>query len=782
MTRKKYSVENDPNRSDEAQKYENPIPSREVILEYLQDAGFPVTLENVADALDLFKPAQIKALGYRLSAMVRDGQLEQNQFYYRPVGHQETIVTGKVNFSKDGLASLYCQKHEQPAYIPARQARALFPGDEITAKITGLNRKDKLEAHIQSILKRNTEEVIGRFYTEFDGSYIRPISKTIGQDIALLPFRQQVETGALVKAKILLQPSMTHVPVGKFLEVIEEQSPILEAISMASKRHNLVEEWHTETLAELEKLPEEVRGKDLENRVDLREMPFVTIDGEDAKDFDDAVYVEKTKSGGWKLYVAIADVSYYVRTDTAIDREARQRSTSVYFPGYVIPMTHEKISNGLCSLVPNKDRLSLVCEMNISKAGKLTRYKFYSAVINSKARLTYTEVAKLLKNDPNNIITQQHPQLEKHLRSAHQLFELLLQERKARGAIDFDTVETQIVLNDENHIEAIVPRHRNDAHRLIEEFMLLANVATAKYLEKNKQPAPYRVHQAPFAEKIKDLQSYLSIHGVNLKIAGDEVTPMDLAIMLDSIRDHDDFDNIQLMTLKSMNQAIYTPDNMGHFGLAYDAYTHFTSPIRRYPDLVVHRSIKSLIGEQSLGAKSYNIHDLNTICDHASTQERNADSASKEVENWLKCHFLKDKVGEILPAKITHITGFGMFAELKDIYIEGLIHISSLEGDYYVFDDHKHQLIGNNSKKVYAIGQEIEIRVVRVDMDNGHIDFELSSNKQSHPRPEKRRAHGVRRKRPDNKGKIPLPASDASPKKKKKKKPKRRNRNKKVEV
>ncbi|PLQ98573.1 ribonuclease R, partial [Francisella tularensis subsp. holarctica] len=397
----------------------------------------------------------------------------------------------------------------------------------------------------------------------------------------------------------------------------------------------------------------------------------------------------------------------------------------VYFPGYVIPMLPEKLSNGLCSLRPNEDRYSLVCEMNISKEGKLSRYKFYSAVINSKARLTYTEVAKLLEKKQNTIV-ENTPELVPNIFDLYELYKVLHQARQERGAIDFDTVETQIILDEHNHIESIVPRHRNDAHRLIEECMLVANVAAAKFTIKHKKTSPFRVHSEPKEDRMETLKKYLAKHGIHLAHGKNgKVTPKALAQMLDSIKDRPDYDDIRMMTLRSMNQAVYSINNDGHFGLAYSEYTHFTSPIRRYPDLVVHRIIKSIIGEYEHGAADYKPSELANICENASDQERNADAASKQVENWLKCYFMQDYIGHILEAQIKHVNGLGLFAELKDMYIEGLIHVSAIPGDYYIYDEAKDILIGKRTHKVYKIGQDITVRVVRADLERIHIDFEL---------------------------------------------------------
>ncbi len=723
---KKYDIKKDPEASQEAEKYDNPIPSRTLILQYLNDLDYPASLDYVANGLSMYQNSEIKALSNRLNAMVRDEQLINHGGYFCPVDYQDDLVTGQVQIQQDGQTLVKPHNTQIPALIlPGYQAKAVFHGDEVTVRICGLNRKEKLDAKIESILTRHTQEIVGYYQTALDGHFIQPISKKITQSIALLPPRQTIEPNTMVRAKIISQPNFSMPAISKFVETIQEQSPVFEAISIASKRHDLIETWRDETQQQIDQLPDSVTETDLQNRTDLRHLPFITIDGADAKDFDDAVYAHRSTSGGWKVYVAIADVSYYVRPDSALDQEAFQRSTSVYFPGYVIPMLPEKLSNELCSLKPNQDRLALICEMNVSRNGRLSRYQFYSGVIHSHARLTYTQVGNYLTGD-TQALGIDIKSVKKNIDHLYGLYQCLHEQRAARGAIDFDTVDTQIVLNESNHIDTIQPQQRNDAHRLIEECMLLANVATARFIQKNKVTAPFRIHQAPSFDQINELKAYIRPLGLELPIQGNEVKPGELAAMLEQAKGRDDFHNIQLVTLKSMNQAVYSPDNIGHFGLAYSAYTHFTSPIRRYPDLVIHRALKAIIGEKTLGGHQYPSQQLKSICDHASTQERNADSASKEVESWLKCHFLKPLVGQTMNARVTHVTGFGVFAELTDYYVEGLIHITSLTGDYFIFDSAQHRLVGKNTGKVYSIGQLVEIQLVRVDPENGHIDFALA--------------------------------------------------------
>ena len=743
----KYTINDDPNKDSEAQKYDDPIPSREVILKYLMDIKQPAVFENIADNLGLTRSKQLDALANRLVAMVRDENLEQDRQYFRPLKQKRQIITGYVRIENDGNAIITTKDRTLSAFLPQHQARLIFDGDKACVMILGLDRKGRLEARIDSIIERNTFEIIGRYTQLLDSHFIQPISKTMPKYMALLPPSDELEPNTLIKVKLVIFPSTICSAVGEFIEVLEEKSPILTAISIASKKHNLIEEWSDKTACLVRKLPNKVLPDEIRHRIDLRDLPFVTIDGEDARDFDDAVYAHKSSTDGWKLYIAIADVSYYVHPDSSLDKEAQARSTSVYFPGYVIPMLPEQLSNELCSLKPKVDRLALICEMNISANGKLSRYKFYSGVINSKARLTYTEVAKLLNSKDNNTYSEQ-PELTPYLFDLYDLYKVLSEARKLRGAIDFDTIESQIILNEHQHISAIIPLQRNEAHKLIEECMLLANVATARFIEKNKVHAPFRVHGVPPGGKVDDLKAYLHSLGIAFKHNKSGATPKDYSQMLNSLKERDDFANIQLMTLKSMNQAFYTPDNDGHFGLAYPAYSHFTSPIRRYPDLLTHRTIKSIIGEKNLGAYHYTYTQLDELCVYASSQERNADSASSDVEKWLKCHFLHNRIGELFDAKIVHVTSFGMYVELVENYIEGLLHISSMNGDYYIFDEVRHCLIGQNTKNTFGIGQKVQVQLVRVNLDEMHIDFEFTVNGKGRSHQELAQGHTSKRRRP----------------------------------
>ena len=543
--------------------------------------------------------------------------------------------------------------------------------------------------------------------------------------------------------RITHQPNKRNQAVGEVAEILgEHMAPGME-IDVAIRTHEIPHEWPAEASNEAAQLKAEVSEADKQDRIDLRDMPFVTIDGEDARDFDDAVYCRKRTLGGWRLYVAIADVSHYVRIGTALDAEAHRRATSVYFPERVIPMLPEAISNGLCSLNPHVDRLVMVCEMTISGNGKLGGYQFYEGLIHSHARLTYTKVGAMLDGDNEQCLPlrQEYEHVVKPLDQLHKLYSALRSARDARGAIDFETQETRIIFGEDRKIDAIVPVHRNDAHKLIEECMLAANVSTAKFLEKHKLDGLFRVHKGPKPSKLENLRGFLGEMGLSLK-GGDEPQPKHYQALLSSIKDRPDANLVQTVMLRSLSQAVYTPENEGHFGLGYSAYAHFTSPIRRYPDLLVHRAIRSVIQSKQSSRYvkritatqkqptspwyPYSTANIVVFGEHCSTAERRADAAVWDVEGWLKCEYMQGHIGDYFYGTINAVTGFGLFVELEDVYVEGLVHISALPGDYYHFDAAKHCLQGERSGKSFRLGDTIEVQVVRVDLDEKKIDFELA--------------------------------------------------------
>jgi ribonuclease R len=554
--------------------------------------------------------------------------------------------------------------------------------------------------------------------------------------------------GQFVEVKITHWPTQRFQPQGDIVEVIGNyMAPGME-IDVALRSFDIPHVWPEAVLKEASRLKPEVEEKDKHKRVDLRHLPFVTIDGEDARDFDDAVYCEKPGgwkllTGGFRLYVAIADVSHYVKVDSALDKEAVVRGNSVYFPERVVPMLPEQLSNGLCSLNPQVDRLAMVCEITLSKSGKMTDYQFYEAVIHSHARLTYNKVSAMLeqpKSAEGKRLSGEYAEVLPHLKQLYSLYKVLLKARHTRGAIDFETQETRIVFGADRKIAEIKPTERNDAHKLIEECMLCANVATAAFLQKHEIPALYRVHDAPPLERQEKLRAFLGELGLSLHKGKEGPTPKDYQALLEQIQGRPDFHVIQTVMLRSLSQAVYSAENNGHFGLNYEAYAHFTSPIRRYPDLLVHRAIRSVIRSRRdtphvrrEGATSmprariypYDEAALEQLGEQCSMTERRADEATRDVTNWLKCEFMKDRVGEAFPGVITAVTGFGLFVELTDIYVEGLVHVTAMPGDYYHFDPLHHRLSGERSGRSFRLGDSVEVRVMRVDLDERKIDFEL---------------------------------------------------------
>jgi ribonuclease R len=718
----KLKSKKDPYAEREAQKYENPIPSREFILEYLAERGRPATFLQLQEELGLMAPDDQEALRRRLIAMARDGQLLKNRKgAYGPLGSME-LIAGRVIGHKDGFGFVVPDNGEEDLFLSPRQMRHVFHGDRVLTRVSSIDTRGRREASIVEVLEHNTQQLVGRFYTESGAAYVEPSNLRINQDILIPPDATQgAQHGQMVVVALTVQPTQRARPLGEIVEVLgDHMAPGME-INVAIRNHELPHSWSDDVNLEASRfapeVPEEALG---DNRIDFRQLPFVTIDGDDAKDFDDAVYCIPREQGGWTLYVAIADVSYYVRPHTALDKEAYQRGNSVYFPGRVIPMLPEALSNNLCSLKQNVDRLVMVCEMTIHPTGRIMRYAFSEGVIKSQARLTYNQVyAMMEKND--NRMRERFPDLVPQLTHLYDLFRVLQKARKARGAIDFDLPETKIVFGKDRKIEKIIPYERFDSHRVIEECMLCANICAARFLEKNKQPGLYRVHEGPTDEKLTDLRRFLT--EMALPMPGHrQPVPADYAHILRIIQDRPDAHMIQTMLLRSMSQAIYSPDNKGHFGLSYEAYAHFTSPIRRYPDLLVHRGIKNALSRKPIQDDGA----LARAGEHCSMTERRADDATNEVTDWLKCEFMLDKVGQEYNGVISGVTNFGVFIELADIYVEGLAHISTLPEDYYQFDPIKHVLEGERTGRHFRLGDSVKVQVARVDLDQRQIDFVLA--------------------------------------------------------
>ena len=666
---------------------------------------------------------------------------------------------------RDGHGFVLRDDGEPDIYLPSNEMRAVLHRDRVKVRVVRHDRRGRPEGRVLEIVERAPHPIIGRLLHEGGLWLVAPEDKRYGQDV-MIPKSAigAARVGQVVVVELTEPPALYGQPVGRVKEVLGEVDDPGMEIEIAVRKYSVPHEFSAACMAEARALPETVRARDRAERVDLTDVPLVTIDGEDARDFDDAVYCTPAvvtgrgkKPNGWRLLVAIADVSHYVKTGSPIDVDAYERATSVYFPRRVIPMLPEKLSNGLCSLNPSVDRLCMVCDMLVSREGEIRAYQFYPAVMNSHARLTYTEVAAILSNTRGPEASQRADRVD-DLLHLHEVFRALLKAREQRGAVDFDTVETQIVCDDAGRIERIEPRPRNDAHRLIEECMLAANVCAADFVGLGKHVALYRVHEGPTPEKVELLRAYLKALGLGLSL-GDEPAPQDFQRIAEATHERADAEQVQMMLLRSMSQAIYTPINSGHFGLAYQAYAHFTSPIRRYPDLLVHRVIKAI-----LTGRKYQLPELPTPGEaheklrkrlqknsdsrkpgqrqqpkrlspemlgweaagvHCSANERRADEASRDVEAWLKCKYMKEHLGEEYAGTVNAVTSFGLFVMLADLHVEGLVHITELGGEYFRFDEIRQELRGERTGLRYAIGTKVRVQVSRVDLDARKIDFRL---------------------------------------------------------
>ncbi|HJV81358.1 ribonuclease R [Noviherbaspirillum sp.] len=736
-------------------QYSYTIPSREEILGILRTAAEPQDVHSIAAALDV-KPEELDGLTRRLNAMERDGQIRPTRNGHYQLAHQPNFIEGRVAGHREGYGFLIPDDGSEDIFLPEKEMQKVLNGDRVQVRIIGTDRRGRPEGTIVEVIERANTHVIGRLLNENGVWIVAPEDKRIGQDILLSGSPGKAKAGQVVSVELIEQPSRYTQPVGKIVEVLGDiDDPGME-IEIAVRKYGVPHEFSEAAKKQAAKLPSEVRDTDLTDRVDLRDIPMVTIDGEDARDFDDAVYCEPVKIGrskGFRLIVAIADVSHYVKPGDALDTDALERSTSVYFPRRVIPMLPEKLSNGLCSLNPAVDRLTLVCDSVITAKGEIKAYQFYPAVIHSAARLTYTEVAAVLSNTKGPEAAKRQA-LVPHLLDLYGVFQALLQARQARGAIDFETTETYIVCNAAGKIEQILPRTRNDAHRLIEECMLAANVCAADLLARHKHPGVYRVHAAPSKEKLNQVRTFLKQMGLHLG-GGDTPTASDYAELIPKIKMRPDAVLLQTMLLRSMQQAVYSPENIGHFGLAYEAYAHFTSPIRRYPDLLTHRAIKAILQGKRYEPKGIDTSTLNTMLSpaarrmaaqdkaegkkkkegdlaiwealgiHCSANERRADEASRDVEAWLKCYFIRDKLGEEFTGTISGVAPFGIFVQLDTLFIEGMVHVTELGADYFQYDEVRHELRGERTGIRYQLTDRVTVQVSRVDLDARKIDLRL---------------------------------------------------------
>ena len=699
-----------------------PLPSREYIIETLEEAGQPLTLAELSQLLEI-RPYELALFERRLAAMARDGQILMNRRGAVLLPEKAALIPGRVQGHPDGFGFVLRDDGGPDIYLSPKEMRLVLHGDRVLVRIVGTDPRGRPEGKIVEVLERGVTRVVGRVIVEHGVMLAAPEDKRIAQDILIAPpagkrGRSKVAPGDVVVVEIVEPPNAYAQPIGKIVEVLGRYDDPGIEIEIALRKFDLPFVWSSSAKAQTRRLPDAVRTTDLRGRVDLRDLPFVTIDGENAKDFDDAVFGERVGKG-FRLLVAIADVSHYVKPETALDQAAYERGNSVYFPRRVIPMLPEKLSNGLCSLVPHEDRLAMACEMFLSPRGRVERYRFFPAVIHSHARLTYTVVAKALY-EGDKAARETVGELLPHLEALDRIFRVLLAARKRRGAIEFETTEVEFLFDDQGKIAGVKPVVRNDAHRLIEECMLAANVCASEFLAEHEHPTLYRVHEPPDTEKIAKLRQFLAGFGITLP-GGDEPTPKDFARVLEQIAGRSDSPLLQMVILRSLKQARYAPENVGHFGLAYPCYTHFTSPIRRYPDLLVHRAIKAVLA----GTRYVPKRPWEEIGMHCSMTERRADEATREVMNWLKCYALQEHIGEIFTGTVTAVVPFGLFVTLDDLFVEGLVHISDLGADYFQFDDVGHALIGERTRVRYRLADRVKVQVARADLATSRIDFRL---------------------------------------------------------
>ncbi len=725
MSTKKTHRGKDPHADREAANYENPLPSREYILEVMEHEGAPVSVEKLWKLLEIRK-SERDILGRRLAAMERDGQILRNRKDALCIAEKIHLIPGKVQGHPDGFGFLIPDAGGEDLFLSPKEMAKVLHGDRAMVRQSGVDRRGRPEGKIVEVLERANNKLVGRLIRERGVVLVAAEDRRINQDILIEPGRDMgAQAGQVVMVELIEQPSVYAQPIGKVVEILGNYADPGMEIEIALRKHQLPYEFMKVAVEQAEAYPKTVQKKDWEGRTDLRELPLVTIDGETARDFDDAVFCEP-QGKGWRLVVAIADVSFYVKPGEPLDQDAYERGNSVYFPRRVIPMLPEALSNGLCSLNPDVERLCMVCDMQIDGQGKIKRYKFYPSVMRSKARMTYTKVYDMIVN-PRGGTAQEYEWLLPHVQNLYNLYQVLLKAREKRGAIEFETIETLMMFNENGKIERIVPSSRNDAHRLIEECMLAANVCASDFLKEHGHPALYRIHEGPTLEKLEKLRGFMAEFGFTLG-GGDTPHAKDYGKLLNLIKGRPDEQLLQTVLLRSMQQAVYSPDNVGHFGLAYESYTHFTSPIRRYPDLLIHRAIKAVVE-----GKKYRAGDWAELGMHCSLTERRADDATRDVETWLKCFYMQDKVGETFNGTVAGVTSFGLFVALDEVYVEGLLHVTELGNDYFNFDNIRHEMAGERTGVRYRLGDRLRVKVARVDMETSKIDFVLEQEAESQP-------------------------------------------------
>ena len=734
------TLKTDPYRAREARRYENPIPSREFILDVLEDHAAPARLNELAGLLGLVEESDLVALSRRVNAMERDGQLVCNRKGGYCLVNTRDLVAGRVIGHPDGFGFLKPDEVGEDLFLSPRQMKRLWHGDRIVARVTGMDHRGRREGAVVEVLERGIQRLVGRLHVEAGVGFVAPDNKRQTHEV-LVPSDQLA--GAVERQMVLVEitahPGDRQQPMGRVIEVLGDHlAPGMET-EVALRAYDIPVHWPDPVETEVGGLNPEVPAQAKKGRWDLRKTRLVTIDGADARDFDDAVFCEPTAKG-WRLLVCIADVSSYVQPESALDEEAYKRGNSVYFPDRVVPMLPEVLSNGLCSLNPQVDRLCMAAELYLDGEGQIYRTRFAEAVMRSHARLTYDEVGAMLVEGDAQLCAK-YSDLQPQLHHLYALYEVLHGARAERGEIDFDTTETRFRFGGDGKVAEVVPLVRHDAHRIIEECMLAANVAAARLLLRKRLPALYRIHERPSVEKLTELHQFLGELGLRLA-GGMEPTAKDYADLLERIQGRADVHMIETVLLRSMMQAVYSAENVGHFGLAFPAYAHFTSPIRRYPDLMVHRAIKHVLAGGAREEFRYSLPQLKTMGEHCSMTERRADEATRDVVDTLKCEYMLDKVGESYWGVITGVNSFGVFVELTDLYVTGLVHVTSLDYDYFHFDPVGHRLTGERSGKTYRLGDTIFVKVAAVNLDDRKIDFALGDAPAG-----KQRGKGRRRRR-----------------------------------
>ncbi|MBS0380801.1 MAG: ribonuclease R [Proteobacteria bacterium] len=717
----------DPHAEREAQRYANPIPSREAILELLAERGSLLRNDDIAAALGIDDAERREALDKRLRAMLRDGQLLQSRRGGVAPAEKIGLITGTVLANAEGYGFLRPDEGGDDLYLSPAQMRQVLHGDRVLASVVGIDRRGRRQGAIREVLERRAPRLVGRVVEEHGVVVVDPDDRRLHQDV-LIPqdARNGARAGQIVVAEITEPPTLQRGPIGRIVSVLGERLEPSLIVEMAIESHGLPHEWPVEVTRAAEAIEPRVMQSEHAGRVDLRDVPLVTIDGADARDFDDAVYAEPVRGGGFRLLVAIADVSHYVQPETALDDEAYERGTSVYFPGFVVPMLPETLSNGICSLNPEVERLCMVCEMRVSAAGEVTRSKFFPGLMRSHARLTYDEVWRAI-GERDAAARRGLGKLLPHIDHLHELYRAFDAARKRRGTIEFETAEVEYRLDEHGEVVSLGAYARNDAHKLIEECMIAANVEAAKFLERKKIPAPFRVHAPPPADKYEDLLAFLREYKLKLP-PGNEVRPRDFAALLKRVADRNDADLFRTVLLRAQSLASYQPANHGHFGLALEAYAHFTSPIRRYPDLLVHRAIRYALLGGKPAAYLYTESKMATMAAHCSRTERRAEEAERDVDERYKCAWMERHVGEDFDGVVTGVTSFGLFVELAESKVSGLVHISQLRNDYYHFDARRHELRGERTGTVFRLGDAVRVKVLRASMEDRKIDFRMVSN------------------------------------------------------